>query len=141
MRGVQELCKNGNYPLRGTEAAELRWRARRLGEFEVEAVITWSCIEPKGQNKNRSRWAGTYKSQEQNENNLRNTSKNVVHHILWAKWILEYLFTSCPVGVRPCGQRSHAKLSIQFCPLLDNFVIIGDFGFFLSTEPFSLKLF
>lgn len=63
------------YRWRGTKLAELRI----LEEFEVEAFVTTSCIEPKGQSKDRNGWRGTYKSQEQNENRLEeNTCRNVV---------------------------------------------------------------
>lgn len=51
--------KIGECHSRVTELVELRWRSRRLGEFEVEAVITISCIEHIGQNKDRSRGRGT----------------------------------------------------------------------------------
>lgn len=50
--GVQNLDKNeGECHLRGTKPAKLRI----LREFEIEAPITISCIEPKGQNKDRNK--------------------------------------------------------------------------------------
>lgn len=58
---VQNLGKNeGECHSRGTKPAKLR----TLREFEVEAPMTISCTEPKGQNKDRNKWKGTYKRQE-----------------------------------------------------------------------------
>ena len=78
---------------------------------------------------------------------LRNTSKNWCNPYCESSESLStFLLPVLWEYIRPCSQRNHAKLNIEFSPFLDNFVIIGDFSFSLvetsvSTKPFFLQIF
>lgn len=72
---------------------------------------------------------------------LRNTSKNWCNpYCESGESLSTFLLPVLWEYIRPCSQRNHAKLNIEFSPL-DNFVIIGDFSFSLSTKPFFSQIF